>query len=139
MADDEWEEMDMKALATIRMCLADEVLFNIIGEKTAFGLWAKLESLYQNKSITNRIFLKRRLYSLRMKEGTKVSEHLNVFNNIICELESIGEKMKDEDKAITLLCTLPDSYETLITSLSCTKEDSLDLDTVCSALLADEL
>nr|CAD1829287.1 unnamed protein product [Ananas comosus var. bracteatus] len=74
-----------------------------------------------------------------MKEGTKVSDHLNVFNDIICELESIGEKMKYEDKAITLLCTLPDSYETLITSLSCTKEDSLDLDTVCSALLANEL
>nr|CAD1823374.1 unnamed protein product [Ananas comosus var. bracteatus] len=81
----------------------------------------------------------RRLYSLRMKEGTKVSDHLNAFNNIICELESIGEKMKDENKAITLLCALPDTYETLITSLSCTKEDSLDLDTVCSALLADEL
>nr|CAD1817879.1 unnamed protein product [Ananas comosus var. bracteatus] len=53
ITDDEWEEMDMKALATIRMCLADEVLFNIIGEKTAFELWVKLESLYQNKSITN--------------------------------------------------------------------------------------
>ena len=74
-----------------------------------------------------------------MKESTIISEHLNIFNNIICELENIGEKMKDEDKAILLLCILLDSYDTLIINLSCTKEDFLDMDTVSSALLADEL
>ena len=59
MSNDDWEEMDLKALAIIRMCLADEVLFNIIGEKTALDLWMKLESLYQTKSITNQFFLKK--------------------------------------------------------------------------------
>lgn len=76
MIDDEWEEMDLKASATIHMCLVDKVLFNIVGEKMALGLREKLDSLYQNKSITNQIFLKRRLYSSGMKEGSKVSNYV---------------------------------------------------------------
>ena len=51
-----------------------------------------------------------------MKEGAKVSEHLNTFNDILSQLESIGVKMDDEDKAVTLLCTLPDSYDNLVTT-----------------------
>ena len=46
----------------------------------------------------------------------KVSEHLNTFNDILSQLESIGVKMDDEDKAVTLLCTLPDSYDNLVTT-----------------------
>lgn len=46
--------------------------------------------------------------------------------------------MKAEDKPIILLCTLSNFYGTLITSLSCTKEDS-HLGTVYSVLLAYEL
>ena len=53
---------------------------------------------------------------LKMKEGAKVSEHLNTFNDILSQLESIGVKMDDEDKAVTLLCTLPDSYDNLVTT-----------------------
>ena len=116
MSNEDWEEMDMKAVSSSRMCLADNVIFNVRGEKTASGLWAKLESLYQSKSLLNRILLKKRLYSLKMKEGAKVSEHLNTFNDILSQLESIGVKMDDEDKAVTLLCTLPDSYDNLVTT-----------------------
>ena len=80
ITDDEWEDLDAKALSTIRLCLADDVLFNIIGETLAASLWNKLESLYMTKSVTNRIYLKRQLYGMRTKEGTKIADHLNVFD-----------------------------------------------------------
>ncbi len=67
MTTSDWEDLDARALSTIRLCLADEVLFNIVEETTASGLWVKLENLYMTKSLTNRIYLKRQLYSLRMK------------------------------------------------------------------------
>jgi hypothetical protein len=77
MMNDEWEELDTKAIGTIRLCLENEVMFNIIGEDTTISLWSRLESLYMMKSLTNIIFLKKKLYSLRMKEGTRVVDHLN--------------------------------------------------------------
>ena len=75
--------MDARALSTIRLCLVDEVLFNIVGESIAEALWEKLETLYITKYLRNRIYLKRKLYNLQMKEGTKIAEHLNVFNTLI--------------------------------------------------------
>ena len=84
MTDDQWENLDAKALSTIRLCLVDDVLFNIIGETSAASLWNKLESLYMTKSVTNKIYLKRQLYGMRMKEGTKIADNLNVFNTLIC-------------------------------------------------------
>ena len=59
--DEDWDEMDVRALSSIRLCLADDVLFNIVTEKTTVGLWSKLEIMYMTKSLTNRIFLKRKL------------------------------------------------------------------------------
>jgi hypothetical protein len=106
MMNEEWEDLDAKALSTICLCLADDVLFNIVGEDTTPGLWRKLESLYMMKSLMNRIYLKRQLYSLRMKEGTKVADHLNTFNTLIVELTSMEVTFEDEYKAITLLCSL---------------------------------
>ena len=60
------------------------------------------------KSLTNRIYLKIQLYNLRMKEGSKVAEHLNVFNTL-CQLTDMEVKIQEEDKVITLLCSLPES------------------------------
>jgi len=56
--DVEWDEKDERSVSAIRLCLADDVLFNIVSEKTATGLWTKLEKLYMKKSLTNRILLK---------------------------------------------------------------------------------
>ena len=44
------------------------MLFNIVEETKTTGLWNKLESLYMKNNFSNKIFLKRQVYSLRMKE-----------------------------------------------------------------------
>ena len=58
MKDDQWEDLDVKALSKTQLCLADDVLFNIIGETSTASLWNKLESSYMTKSVTNKIYLK---------------------------------------------------------------------------------
>ena len=72
MSEDE-KELEMKAHSAIQLCLADEVLREIADEDTA----AELESLYVTKSLTNKLYLKQRLFTLRMKEGTPIKEHLD--------------------------------------------------------------
>jgi hypothetical protein len=34
ITDEDWDEIDARALSAIRLCLADDVLFNIVSEKT---------------------------------------------------------------------------------------------------------
>lgn len=66
----EMATLEEKAHSTILLCLADFLITEIAEETTAAGLWLKLESLYMTKSLTNKLLLKQRLFSLRMSEGT---------------------------------------------------------------------
>lgn len=77
----------MKAHNSIQLCLADEVLREVADEETASGLWLKLEALYMTKSLTNKLYLKQRLFTFRMKEGTSVSDHLDELNKILMDLK----------------------------------------------------
>jgi len=70
--DDEWNDIDFRAKAMIILCLLDEVLYNVMNEKTTADFWCRLESLYIMKSLLNKLFMKKQLYSLQMKEGTPI-------------------------------------------------------------------
>jgi len=38
-SNEDWEKMDLKAISTIQLCLADEVMYNVMDEETAIRLW----------------------------------------------------------------------------------------------------
>lgn len=138
MTDEEWSDIDNRALSGIRLCSANDVLFNIVSEKTATGLWTKLEKLYMMKSLTNMILLKRQLHSLRMKEGTSIIDHLNTFNTLLVQLYSIEVKFDSEDKVVNLLCSLPESWDHFFTSISLSSSETLEFDDVFGAMLSEE-
>jgi hypothetical protein len=73
-----------------------------------------------------------------MKEGTKINDQLNVFNTLICQLTNIEVKFKDEDKVVTLLFSLPKSWDHLVTTVWFNTIDSIDYDTIVGDLLSEE-
>ena len=54
---------------------------------------------------------------MRMKEGTKITDHFNVFNTLIFQLSSMDVKIDEEDKTVNLLCTLPESWGQVVSSI----------------------
>ena len=42
------------------------------------------------KSLMNKLYLKQRLYGLKMAEGANLSRHIIVFNQVIDDLKKIG-------------------------------------------------
>jgi len=86
VSNEEWKKLDQKAKSTIRLCVSDSVLLNVSGEATTKALWDKLGTLYQSKSLVNKLFLRKKLYNLRMKDGDSVTEHLNVFSTVVSQL-----------------------------------------------------
>ena len=58
MSDENCKELDLKATSTILLCLADEVLYNMMDEETAANLWLRIEILYMTKSLSNKLYLK---------------------------------------------------------------------------------
>src|SRR3954464_8477402 len=131
-------ELQKRALSAIFMSVTDNVLREIATEKTASDAWKKLEELYSEKSLMHRLYLKKRLYNLRMVEGTPVKQHLDVFNSIIMDLGNIDIKVESEDQALIVLSSLPASYETFVDTFLYGK-DTISLDDISSALKSKEL
>ncbi|CAM8961497.1 unnamed protein product [Rhodiola kirilowii] len=131
--DEELNSLEEKVHSTIMLCLADDVITEVADEDTTAGLWLKLESLYMTKSLTNKLLLKQRLFSLRMQEGTPLRDHLDQLNSILLDLRNIDVKVDDEDAALILLVSLPMSYENFVESFIAGK-DSLSPEDVRSAL-----
>ena len=111
----------------------------IVDKEIAIGLWLKLESRYMTKSLTNRLYMKQRLYTIRMKEGTPVSDLLDEFNRIVIDLKNIECKVEDEDQALILLCSLPPFEHFVDTMLYGSGRDSISIDDVKDALNSKEL
>ena len=66
MKDEEWEVLDINALGTIRLSLAALVAFNISKEKTTKDLMDVLAKLNEKPSASNKVFLMKRLFNMKM-------------------------------------------------------------------------
>ena len=75
---------------------------------------------------------------MSMKDGDLVTDHLNTFNTVVIQLLFIDVKILDEYKCISFLCSLPDSWDTLIIAIG-SNEISLRFDEIVSSLLMEEM
>jgi hypothetical protein len=137
MSNKDWTDISKRALSMIALHLAPDVLLQVLKEDTPVKLWARLEVMYQQKFLSTRIYAMTKLMSLKMAEGTKLSEHIDAFNLLISELASLDEVIDDERKALQLVTSLPKSYEHLVQTMlyGATK---VSFTHVMSTLLADE-
>ncbi|KAE8700216.1 RNA-binding family protein isoform 2 [Hibiscus syriacus] len=136
--DNKWIEMDGNAMINFHLALADEVLSSIEEKKTTKEIWDHLTKLYEATSLYNKIFLKRKLYTLRMPESTSVTEHLNTLNTLFSQLTSLRCKIGEQERAELLLQSLSDSYDQLIINLTNSNVTSLVFDDVAATVLQEE-
>jgi len=129
--------LESNCVNTIRLCIADNIINNVIDENSAPALWKKLEKLYLEKSLTMKLNLKQDLYRLKMEDGVNLMEHLNVFKRLRDQLGRVDVKVEEEDLTLLLLTSLPDSFEHMVTTVLYGK-DSLQIGEIESALLSYE-
>ena len=53
----------------------------------------------------------KKLFNLKMVEGTPAAQHLNEFNTITNQLSSMEIVFDDEIRALIILASLPNSWE----------------------------
>jgi hypothetical protein len=138
MSTEEWEKLERREISMIRLCLAYLVLLNVSGEDLSKKLWDKLGSLYQLKSLVNKLFLRKKLYLLRMIDGSSVIEHLNLFNIILIHLSFVDIKIIEEEKCIILLCSLLESWDSLVVTIR-SNTNTLALEDVVASMLSKEM
>ncbi|KAH9685530.1 CCHC-type domain-containing protein [Citrus sinensis] len=108
-------EINRKARGTIILSVADSVIREVAKEPTVADLWAKLESSYMKKSLANMLYIKKRMFTLKMVEGTSLDDHFDEFNKVCDTLETIDAALDDEDKALMQTLSLDEVKSALNT------------------------
>jgi hypothetical protein len=138
MSTKEWEKLERRERSTIWLCLVDSVLLKVSSEDSTKKVWDKLGSLYQWKSLVNKLFLRKKLYLLRMSDGSSVIKNLNAFNTVLSQLSSVDIKITDEEKCINLLCSFSDSWDSLVMALG-SNTTTLSLENMVASLFSEEM
>jgi hypothetical protein len=136
MSMKEREKIERKERSTIQCFVADLVMLNVLGEYSVKKLWDKLGSLYQLKYLVNKLFLRKKLYLLRLSDGSSVNENLNSFNTMLIQLSSLDISIIDEDKCINLLCSFSDSWDSIFVDIG-SNITKLAIEDVVSSLLSE--
>jgi hypothetical protein len=101
-------------LRMIRISLAASVAFNILRENTMKGLMDMLAKLYEKPSASNKVFIMKRLFNMKMSEDGSIADHLNEFNMFTNQLSSIKVNFDDEVRALLILCSLLERWNGLV-------------------------
>ncbi|KAG8485735.1 hypothetical protein CXB51_019086 [Gossypium anomalum] len=109
LIDEEKKRKDRKVLTQLHLHLSNEMLQDVMKEKTAATLWKRLEQICMSKTLTSKLHMKQRLYAHRLEEGAS------------------------EDLGLILLCSLPPSYSTFRDTILYSRE-SLTVDEIYDSL-----
>jgi hypothetical protein len=107
---DEERRKDRKAQSHIHLDLSNNILQEVLVEKTTAALWLKLESICMSKDLTSKMHMKMKSFTHKLQEGGSVLSHVSSFKEIVADLQSMEVSYDDEDLGLLLLCSLPSSF-----------------------------
>lgn len=123
-----------KTLAIICLAMEDSQLPLVCSVKSTYDAWSRQEGHYKKTSLANKLVLRRRLFSTMIKEDDGVLAHTKKLKTLSELLEAVGALVSENDLLITLLGSLSESYQFLITALA-SRLDKLTWELVTARLL----
>jgi hypothetical protein len=107
---DEERRKDRKTLSHIHLHLSNNILHEVLAEKTVAALWLKLESICMSKDLTSKMHMKMKLFTHKLLEGGTVLSHVSSFKEIVVDLQLMEVSYDNEDLGLLLLSSLPSSF-----------------------------
>ena len=89
--------------------------------------------------MANKLQLRRKLFSMKLKEGASVNEHVKTMTEVFEELAVIGDPVPEEDRVVHLLASLPESFDMLVTALKAQSDNVPKWELVTERLLHEEI
>ncbi|UYV81944.1 hypothetical protein LAZ67_21000209 [Cordylochernes scorpioides] len=125
-----------KALAMIALTISPSQQIHIMDCTTAREAWDTLEQVYEPKSRSRILQLKKQFISIRFEEET-MTNYLGRLKICSDHLREAGAEMQDQDLAYSMLAGLPESYDGIIMTFSNVEDKEFTSSKVKHVLLAE--
>ncbi len=122
-------------MSIIGINLVDSQLHHIKRCKGPAEAWKTLCNIHETRSLLNILFTRRKFFTCKMQEGEDLLDHINKVKALADQLACLEVPVRDEDVVMTLLESLPPSYEYLITALETLPMQDLTMEFVTTRLI----
>ena len=139
MDQDEWESIQEQSVSLVSLYLKPSVFKQVAEQTDVTKMFDTLRSKYYQDDMTNRLYMILMLGTFKWDGSGKIQDHIEAFNDMVVDLENLGEILEEERKAITLLGSLPQSYWSLSRTLLHRDKKTITYNEVISALKTDEM
>ncbi|RVW75994.1 hypothetical protein CK203_052790 [Vitis vinifera] len=133
-AHEEEEAKAPRALSYIHAAVSEPIFTRIMACETPKEAWDKLKEMYLGSDRTRQmqiLNLKRQFEVLRMKDKEFIKEYVDRLMEVVNKIRLLGEDLTDQRVVEKVLVSLPERFESKISSL----EDSKDLTKISLAEL----
>ena len=124
-----------KAMSVIGLSLVDSQLAHIKSCKGPAEAWKALCNIHETKSLSNILFVRRKFFTIKMQEGDDLMAHINHVKELADQLTSFEVPVREEDIVMTLLESLPPSFENLIIALETLRLEDLTMAFVTARMM----
>lgn len=135
--NNEWLRRDGQARAFIGLSLEDSQLIHVRNFNTAKECWDSLRRYHEQQTVTNRVFILKRLCRMRLEENGDMEIHVNEMYQLFQRFAAGGEAVPEDFVVALMLCSLPESYNALITALESRPLAELRIEFVKGKLISE--
>ena len=119
-----------KAYSQIALNVKKELQVHVANTVDPKVAWDQLSKHFEFVSITHTVRICRAFYAAKMAENGNLMEHITYMTQLSQQLQEMKEEVSPKKFAIIVLGSLPDSYDTFLTSLNARDIDQLTWDRV---------
>ena len=112
-----WKWADKKALAIIRLWVADTLLVYIASSMTALAAWSTLSNMFEAKGPIRIVSAHCKLFGTHCTEESNIEDHICIMRTYQQELATLQKPISEEDFSYTLLTSLPESWNNFISAV----------------------
>ncbi len=105
-----------RALALVVLSIDLRLLYLIGEPDNPATVWTMLKEQFMKMTWANKLELRRKLHSLRLKEGSSVKNHIRELTELFHALAEQDAPLSEEDRVIYLLASLPESFNEIVTA-----------------------
>ena len=135
----EFYQRSQKAYSLIALSVKEDLQVHIADSCLPNVAWENLQSHFEFVSITQIVRMTRAFYNAKMPEGLDVREHITTMTKLAQQLREMKEDISSKKFAVTILGSLPESYDTFLTSLNARDIETLTWETIKPALIEEYL